>query len=99
MNATTGRSNKYTDLSLPLIKGTKRAPTINIADGGIKLVIIVFVSLNKYAQQFCYKDKEDTGAKSVHCKKIRGPLPWKVSVLMNEEVNNKEHCKGYIKKD
>ena len=35
--ARTGRSNIKLDLSLPLIKGTKRAPTINIAAGGIKL--------------------------------------------------------------
>jgi len=96
--ARTGKTNMKADLSLPLIKGTKRAPTINIAAGGIKLFIVVLVSLEKYAQQFCYENEEHTGDKSIHCKKFRGILPWELSMLVDKEVNDKEHHEGCIKK-
>jgi hypothetical protein len=46
--ARTGRSNIYIDLSLPFKKGIKRAPQINIAAGGIMLIIIVLFSLYEY---------------------------------------------------
>jgi hypothetical protein len=95
--ARTGRSSIYIDLSLPFKKGTKRAPIINIAAGGIMLIIIVLFSFNEHAQKLSYKNEKDTGNKSIHRKKRWRIFPWKLSVLMNKEVNDKEHYEGYVK--
>jgi hypothetical protein len=47
INARTGNSNIYADLSRPLKKGIRKAPMINIAAGGTELIIIIFLSFNQ----------------------------------------------------
>ena len=71
---------------------------MNIAAGGIKLVIVILVSLDKYPQYFCYENKENTGDISIHRKKVRGAFPWEFRMFMNKEINNEENKEGEIEK-
>jgi len=85
MKARTGRANIYADLSLPPQNGIKRAPIINIAGRGIRLLIVVLISLNEKAQYFCHKNKEYTGDKAIDGKKFCCTFPRELRMLLDKK--------------
>ena len=57
MKARTGNASINRDLSLPLSKGIRSAPKINMAAGGTALIIVILFSLNNEAQYLGYNNE------------------------------------------
>jgi hypothetical protein len=70
---------------------------INIADGGNRLFIIVFVSLDQSPQSFCYEDEEHAGDEPIGCIEFGNTLPCEIAVLVDKKVNDKENDQRDIK--
>jgi len=77
------------------MKGTNNPPMINMAAGGTVSIIVILSSLHQGSQDvFCGQNKGHTGHKSVYGIKLQPPLPSKMRMFVDKELNDKQNNEG-----